>query len=208
MKLSMKWWSKLLVAFGIRSSGPSSLFMQHNPRYAAFEVGEGTYGHPDIVVPGDGSTVRIGRYCSIAGGVSILTSQEHHLEWVSTFPFQIIFGDDRGLPIPSRSKGNVSIGHDVWIGTEALILSGVSIGHGAVIAARSVVTKDVPPYAIVAGVPARVIRHRFDPATIASLLRIAWWDWPREKIEAALPLLMSDRLDAFLAQYDAVSDRP
>ena len=110
--------------------------------------------------------------------------------------------------IRDRSKGNVSIGHDVWIGTEALILSGVSIGHGAVIAARSVVTKDVPPYAIVAGVPARVIRSRFDPATVASLLRIAWWDWPREKIETALPLLMSDRLDAFLAQYDAVSDRP
>ena len=81
------------------------------------------------------------------------------------------------------------------------------MGHGAVVAARSVVTKDVPPYAIVAGVPARVIRRRFDPATIASLLRIAWWNWPREKIEAALPLLMSDRLDAFLAQYDAVSDQ-
>ncbi|MBS0171420.1 MAG: CatB-related O-acetyltransferase [Nitrospira sp.] len=197
----MSLWATCLAALGLRRR-PSTLFMQHNPKYAAIVVGEGTYGRPNIPIPDDGSTVRIGRYCSIAGGVSILTSQEHHLTWVSTFPFQLIFGYDRGLPSPARSKGSVDIGHDVWIGTEALILSGVSVGHGAVIAARSVVTKNVPPYAIVAGVPARVIRYRFDDATIASLLRIAWWDWPREKIESALPLLMSDRLDAFITQHD------
>lgn len=201
----MSVWSNALAALGLGRRKPSTLFMRHNPRYAAFEVGEGTYGHPNIVLPDDGSSIRIGRYCSIASGVSILTSQEHHLNWVSAFPFQLIFGQDRGLPRPSRSKGDVEIGHDVWVGTEALILSGVSVGHGAVIAARSVVTKNVPPYAIVAGVPARMIRYRFDEATIASLLRIAWWDWSREKIEAALPLLMSNRLDEFVAKYDAGS---
>jgi carbonic anhydrase/acetyltransferase-like protein (isoleucine patch superfamily) len=95
------------------------------------------------------------------------------------------------------------IGHDVWVGVDALILSGVTIGNGAVIAARSVVTKDVPPYAIVAGSPARVVKYRFDEDTIAVLLAIAWWDWPQAKIEEALPLLMSPNLDTFIRRYGA-----
>jgi len=92
----------------------------------------------------------------------------------------------------------VVIGNDVWIGTEAFILSGVKIGDGAVIAARTVVTKDVPPYAIVAGNPARIVKMRFDDETVARLLAIQWWTWDNTRIEKALPLLLNSDMEAFL----------
>jgi hypothetical protein len=94
----------------------------------------------------------------------------------------------------------VVIGSDVWIGTDAMVLSGVSIGHGAIVAARAVVTRDVPPYAIVAGVPAKVVRWRFEPAVIERLLKVAWWEWDDERIRQFVPLLSSTRTDEFLQQ--------
>lgn len=105
----------------------------------------------------------------------------------------------------NATKGDVVIGNDVWIGYGATIMSGVSIGDGAVIGARSVVTKDVPPYAIVAGNPGVVVKHRFDEQTVVDLLQIAWWDWSRPLVEARLPLLLSGDIRAFI---DAALERP
>ncbi|HZC82302.1 MAG TPA: CatB-related O-acetyltransferase, partial [Nitrospiraceae bacterium] len=146
-----------------------TFFTKFNKQYAAYQIGDWTYGRPDIIWGDEGATVRIGRFCSFASGVMILMGSEHCIDWVSTYPFNILFERAKGLPLPSRTKGDVVIGHDVWFGTDALILSGVTIGNGAVIGARSVVTRDVAPYSIVAGVPARHLRFRFDAATIDAL---------------------------------------
>jgi acetyltransferase-like isoleucine patch superfamily enzyme len=178
-----------------------TFFTKFNKQYAAHQIGDWTYGKPNIVWGDEGATVRIGRFCSFATGVMILMGSEHCIDWVSTYPFNILFERAKSMPLPSRTKGDVVIGHDVWFGTDALILSGVTIGNGAVIAARSVVTRDVAPYSIVAGVPARHVRFRFDPAMIEALQKIAWWDWPLPKIEEALPLFMSSDLKAFIERY-------
>ncbi len=118
----------------------------------------------------------------------------HAMAGPSTYPFGILggaFAD--ALPLadyPWRGGGDITIGHDVWLGTECLVLPGVTIGHGAVVGARAVVAKDVPPYAVVAGNPARVVRMRFDEATVARLLATAWWDWPAERVLRAIPALV------------------
>lgn len=192
-----------LEKVGLRTARPSQTFMINHPDYKGFSIGEWTYGHPRVPRGDDGTTLKVGRFCAFASGVTILTGCNHRTDWISTYPFQSIFGPDRGLPFPSRSKGDVEIGHDVWVGVDALILSGVTVGTGAVVAARSVVTKDVPPYAIVVGSPARIVKYRFDQDTINALLAIAWWDWPLSKIEEALPLLMSSDLATFIRRYGA-----
>lgn len=180
---------------------PDTFFTSRNPAYAAHRIGTWTYGSPDIPRGDEGATLTVGKFCSFADEVKILTGHEHRIDWVSTYPFGVAFPGAKGLPFPARTKGNVVIGHDVWVGTGALILSGVTIGNGAVIGARSVVTHDVPPYAVVGGVPAQVIKFRFDASTIEALQRVAWWDWPEPKIQEALPLLMSDDVRGFLARY-------
>ncbi len=133
----------------------------------------------------------IGKFCSIACRAKFLfNSANHTLSSFSTYPFPIFF-DEWGLEKSDVAaawdrKGDIVIGNDVWIGYEAVILAGVTIGDGAVIGARAVVTKDVPPYAIVGGVPARVIRSRFPEETVKALLRLKWWDWPAERIQEKL----------------------
>jgi virginiamycin A acetyltransferase len=129
----------------------------------------------------------IGRFCAIAAGTRfLLAGAEHPMLGVSTYPFTIFGGDwtartlDLVAAMPSR--GDTVVGNDVWIGYQATIMPGVRIGDGAIIAAKSVVTGDVPPYTIVGGNPARPIRHRFDPEDIERLRRAAWWDWPVELI--------------------------
>jgi len=124
----------------------------------------------------------IGRFCAIAAGVRFLMPGANHADLgPSTFPFGI-FGQPwdatMDLVMGATSRGDTVVGHDVWLGYQALVMPGVTIGHGAVVAAASVVTRDVPPYAIVAGNPARVIRMRFDETDVERLLRAAWWDWP------------------------------
>jgi acetyltransferase-like isoleucine patch superfamily enzyme len=125
----------------------------------------------------------------------------HRVDWVTTYPFNVLFPEGRSFKGHPHSKGDVIVGHDVWIGTDALILSGVKIGNGAVVGARSVVARSVAPYAVVAGNPARVVRLRFPEEQIRELERIAWWDWPIEKIQAAWPLLLSSNLDGFLERH-------
>jgi virginiamycin A acetyltransferase len=181
-------------------SRSTPFFMKDNTRYSKYEIGEWTYGKPRIRSWREGATLKIGRFCSIADGVTILIGGEHRVDWVTTFPINILFGVERvpGLP---RTKGDVVIGHDVWIGQDALILSGVQIGNGAVIAARSIVKDNVLPYSIVAGNPAKHIKFRFSKSIIDDLQKIAWWDWPLSKIEEAWPLLLSSDIEAFIARY-------
>lgn len=129
----------------------------------------------------------IGKFCSIACGAKfIFNSANHTLSSFSTYPFPIFF-EEWGLNIKDvaaawDNKGDIIIGNDVWIGYEAVIMAGVTVGDGAIIGTRAVVTKDVPPYTIVGGVPAKPIRKRFDNETLDELLKIRWWDWTEEKI--------------------------
>lgn len=130
----------------------------------------------------------IGKFCSIACGTKFLfNSANHNLNSLSTYPFPLFFEEwdlkKENVTESWNNKGNIIIGNDVWIGYEAIILSGVNIGDGAVIGTRAVVTKDVPPYTIVGGVPAKIIRKRFSEDVISKLLEIKWWDWNKEKIK-------------------------
>jgi acetyltransferase-like isoleucine patch superfamily enzyme len=177
-------------------------FLQHNAHYRRYEIGDYSYGTPEILSWGEAATLRIGKYCSLAEGVVILLGGEHRADWISTYPFKDVFPEVSDHPGHPATKGDVNIGHDVWIGREAAILSGVSIGNGAIIGARSLVTKQVAPYTIVAGVPARPIRTRFRPEQITALLRIAWWDWPIEQVRERCRGLMSGQVDEFIAAYD------
>lgn len=152
----------------------------HDPR--DFERNNVLYHYPV-----NGDRLKIGKFCSIACGAKFLfNSANHALGSLSTYTFPIFYEewglDRRSVADAWDNKGDIVVGNDVWIGYEAVILSGVTIGDGAVIGARAVVTKDVPPYTIMGGVPARPIRRRFDEATVETLLRLRWWDWPKEKI--------------------------
>lgn len=164
-------------------------FMADNPKYKAYQIGEYTYGEP--IIEDFGSKLSIGKFCSIARGVTILLGGEHNVFWNSTYPFNEVFEEHKGIKGHPASKGDTEIGNDVWIGTEAIILSGVKIGDGAVIAARSVVVKDVAAYAIVGGNPAKEIKKRFDSDKIEQLQELQWWNWPIAKIKENAALLMS-----------------
>jgi acetyltransferase-like isoleucine patch superfamily enzyme len=166
-------------------------------------IGRHTYGTPRIwSYRGSERKVTIGSFCSIAPTVEIITGGIHPVDWVSSYSFRIQWkmegAFEDGMPY---SNGDVIIGSDVWLGTGVTILSGVNIGHGSIVAAKSVVTRDVPPYAIVAGVPAKVIGFRFEPDVIDKLLEIAWWEWVDDKIRKAVPLLSSPNIQQFLQQY-------
>lgn len=150
--------------------------------------------------PVNGDKLVIGKFCSIACGAKFLfTSANHTLRSLSTYPFPLFFeewGLDRAhVPQAWDNKGDIVVGNDVWIGYEAILLSGVTIGDGAIIGTRAVVTQDVPPYTIVGGVPAKPIRRRFDDATIDALLALRWWDWPREKLAQNIAAIQAGQLE-------------
>lgn len=142
----------------------------------------------------------IGKFCSIACGTRfIFNSANHALDSLSTYPFPIFFEEWNlnGANVADAwdDKGDIHIGNDVWIGYEAVILSGVTIGDGAIVGTRAVVTKDIPPYTIVGGVPAKSIRKRFDDTTIAALLELRWWNWPEERIARNLTAIQSGQIN-------------
>lgn len=158
------------------------------------EIGDFSYGCPEILHWGEAAQLKIGKFCSIANGVKIFLGGNHRVDWVTTYPFSgpklsKIWLGKRRIEGQPATKGDVIIGNDVWIGYDATILSGVKIGDGAVIGANAVVAKDVRPYAIVVGNPAKEVRRRFDEEIIQKLLEIRWWDWPVEKIKKNIPLL-------------------
>ena len=145
----------------------------------------------------------IGKFCSIACGTKFMfTSGNHSLKSLSTYTFPIFFDewnlDSKNITSAWDNKGDIVIGNDVWIGYEAVIMPGVKIGDGAIVGTRAVVTKDVPPYTIVGGVPAKPIRKRFDDETIKKLLKIKWWDWDKEKIEKNISAIQSGEIDKLL----------
>lgn len=152
----------------------------HDPK--EFETNNVLYQYPI-----NGDKLKIGKFCSIACGTKFLfNSANHALDSLSTYPFPLFFEEwnleKEKVTDAWDNRGDIVIGNDVWIGYEAVILSGVTIGDGAIIGTRAVVTKDVPPYTIVGGVPAKPIRKRFDEKVIEELLKIKWWDWTEEKI--------------------------
>lgn len=162
-------------------------------------VGRFTYGDPAFKLWGAGERIVIGSFCSIADGVTIFGGGEHNTTWVTTYPLRIAFGEElAGKDGHPATKGETSIGNDVWIGDGATILSGVTVGDGAVVGARALVSQDVPAYHIVAGNPARIVRRRFSDEKIAALLEIAWWTWETDRIRAASALLCSDDIEAFI----------
>lgn len=147
-----------------------------------------------------GDKLIIGKFCALATNIKfIMNGANHKMSGLSTYPFGI-FGQDweRVMPKPSEFpfKGDTVIGNDVWIGYEAVIMPGVKVGDGAIIAAKSVVVKDVPPYTIVGGNPATVIRQRFCDETIHALLEIAWWNWDIEKITRNLEKIVGADIEA------------
>lgn len=142
-----------------------------------------------------GDKLRIGKFCAIASGAKfIMNGGNHETRPVSTYPFAIFANGWEQVEEGAEKypyKGDTVVGNDVWIGYEAVIMPGVKIGNGAIVATKAVVTKDVPDYAIVAGNPAQVVKMRFSESEIAQLLQVAWWDWSIEKITRNLPLIQA-----------------
>lgn len=186
------------------ASYANSVWTKDNLVGPNFDIGEWSYGTPKVLTWDTKSKLKIGKFCAISQEVIVLLDAEHHPEWVTTYTFGGLWPEHVHYGHPG-SKGDVIIGNDVWIGYQAMIMSGVKIGDGAVIGARSVVTKDVPPYAIVAGCPAKIIRYRFPEATIERLLTTQWWNWPLHKIHAVLPFLTSPHVNEFLEYIEKLN---
>jgi len=166
-------------------------------------IGKGTYasGPPRLRAHHPNNRIAIGKYCSLAENVTIFAGGNHPMHQITTHPLALYL-DAAGFAEWTREcrdgDETTTIGNDVWLGDGAMVLSGVTVGDGAVIGARAVVARDVPPYAIVAGNPASVVRMRFSESEIAALLRIRWWDWTSERISEAVPMLCSGNIEAFL----------
>lgn len=200
-----------------RSQGHSTVYLQNVVSGPGISVGDYTMYDDFVNDPRDfqrnnvlyhypecnHDRLVIGKFCSIACGAKFLfNAANHSLCSLSSYPFPIFF-EEWGLePDPVSiarawdNRGDILVGNDVWIGFEAVILAGVSIGDGAIIGSRAVVTKDVPPYTIVGGVPAKPIRRRFDNEIISKLLALRWWDWPEEKIRRNLKAIQAGNISA------------
>jgi acetyltransferase-like isoleucine patch superfamily enzyme len=163
-------------------------------------IGRHTYGRPILEeYQGSLANVSIGHYCSIGPDVRIITGGNHATDRVSTFPFRIRMLNDRsyndGMPY---TNGDIMIGSDVWIGSHVTIMSGISVGHGAVIAAGAVVTRDLEPYGIYGGVPAKLLKYRFDANTVSRLLASNWWSMEEKVVISLIPQLSSADIEEFL----------
>jgi len=172
------------------------------------DVGAHTYGELTVLPYGHADLkVIVGRYCSVAEGVTIMLGGNHRYDWVTTYPFTGMhekYPEVAHIEGHPRSNGDVRIGSDVWLGRCCTVLSGVTIGDGAVVGAYAVVTRDVPPYAIVGGNPAEIIRYRFADEHIDRLLKVAWWNWPDETVRGMIPLLVSGDIGGFLDAAEGV----
>jgi virginiamycin A acetyltransferase len=165
--------------------------------YDDFETVENFEKNVKYLFDFTGDKLIIGKFCMIASGAEFIMNGANHLvNSISSYPFAIFGGDWSGAMEGKTypNKGDVVIGNDVWIGYQATILSGVKVGDGAIIGSKSVVASDVPPYSIVAGNPARIIRKRFDDATIQRLLSLRWWDWEMDKITKSVAILTGNNV--------------
>ena len=197
-----------------RSQGHSTVYLQNVVTDPSISVGDYTI-YDDFVndprdfqrnnvlyhYPINHERLVIGKFCSIACGAKFLfNSANHTLRSLSTYIFPVLFEewglDVERIPEAWDNRGDIVIGNDVWIGYEAVVLAGVTIGDGAVIGTRAVVTRDVPPYTIVGGVPAKPIRTRFPEKTIQQLLELRWWDWPPERVASGIDAIQSGDLEA------------
>lgn len=202
---------KFPVSFPDGSAWPHTIFLKNFIDHPNIQIGDFTYYNDfrlpvddvrQLLVPymhpGVPEKLIIGKFVQIAHGVQFITSSANHqMDGFSTYPFAV-FGEPWASSYQANwpNKGDTVVGNDVWIGHEALIMPGVSIGDGAIIASRSVVTKDVPPYTIVAGNPAKIIRERFDQKTISKLIDIQWWNWPIEIINKNIAIIVAADIDA------------
>jgi virginiamycin A acetyltransferase len=198
-------------------SWPHTIFLKNFIDHPNIQIGDYTY-YNDFRLPVDDvrkllipymhsgapEKLIIGKFVQIAHGVQFITSSANHQrDGFSTYPFAVF-----GEPWSSRyqpewpNKGDTIVGNDVWIGHEALIMPAVSIGDGVIIASRSIVTKDIPPYTIVAGNPAQIIRKRFDEQTISKLLEIKWWDWPIEEITNNIHSIVDSDINTLIHTYE------
>lgn len=166
-------------------------------------VGDFTYGKPHILFYELESKVIIGKFCSIGTNVTIMIGGNHRYDLYSSYPFCEFMEEFSHLGGLCKSNGDVVIGNDVWIGSDVKIMAGVTIGDGCVIAANAVVTKDVMPYTVVGGVPAKKIKDRFAPDIVEKLKEIKWWDWDDELLYNAIPLLQkADSFEQLIDFYE------
>ena len=165
------------------------------------EIGDFTYGMPIVRSWGEeGARLKVGKFCSIGGNAQIYLGGNHHTDWLTTYPFNVLLKDQYpGIDGEvAATKGDITIGNDVWIGNNVMIMSGVTIGDGAVIAAGAVVTEDVTASSLVAGIPAKQKRILWQKVPVVCM---RWWDWPMEKLAEAIPRLMQDT-SFNLAEFD------
>jgi len=185
-------------------------FTKDNPRYAKYSIGRYTYGEPSVVDWGHAnSKLIIGSFCCIARGVEVFLGGEHRSKWVTSYPLNHVLQYDpsrrnKHLYEQEHSNGDVIIGNDVWLGSEAFILSGSTIGDGCIIGAKTVVRGNIPPYAVVYGNPCVIKRYRYSEDVIHNLLKIKWWDWDDEKIKENIPLLMCPDADGFVKKFGGI----
>ena len=166
--------------------------------YPQFKIGRGSYGVPLVHPSFGGAVLQIGSFCSISSNVQIYLGGEHRTDWVTTSPLNTFF-EEKGKYEHERTKGDVIIGNDVWLCANTTILSGVTIGDGAVIANGAVVSRDVEPYSITAGNPARHLRFRFSADIVSALVDIAWWDWPEDILRQHLDKLLTPNIADFIS---------
>jgi acetyltransferase-like isoleucine patch superfamily enzyme len=173
-----------------------------------WKADRGTYfdRNVNIISWSDEYLIHVGKYCSIGRDCNFFLHANHRPDWITTSSQLLgpvtpeIASMHMGMGHPS-CKGDITIGNDVWIGAKSTIMSGVKIGHGAVIGSGSVVAKDVPPYAIVVGNPAKIVKYRFDEQQIEDLLSIAWWDWDESKIKEESMVLWSKDINYFIEKH-------
>jgi chloramphenicol O-acetyltransferase type B len=182
---------------------PTRSLLKFKSAYPNYAIGKNNYGVPLVKNPHKDATLTIGSYCSIAPNVKIYMGGMHRTDWVTTYPFPAFHENAQHINDFAPTNGDVIIGNDVWLCANCVILSGVTIGHGAVVANSAIVTKDVPAYAIVGGNPAKHIRWRFDEPTREALLASAWWDWPEDEVLSVAELLCSDDISKFLDYANA-----
>ncbi|MBS1154240.1 MAG: Acetyltransferase (isoleucine patch superfamily)-like protein [Proteobacteria bacterium] len=194
-KILMALKRKKIKKIPLLHQGQAKFRLKYQEKYT---FGVGSYGLPVIHDWNEGATLKIGSYCSIATDVQIFLGGHHHSDWISTYPFPAMVEEARNISGYGFSRGDVIVGSDVWLCSNTIILSGVTIGHGAIVAAGAVVSKNVEPYSVVAGNPARHVKWRFDEEIRNALLDVEWWNWSEQEIRNISPMLCGSNICEFL----------